>query len=237
MNCREAKQLFDTYLDGDLSGPLVDELGAHRIECSHCRRSLDLLEVAGQVMATDADAPDVADDFTARVLLAAEELPPRRSIAFRRLVYVGGSLAAAACVLLVATLWMRGDSVAGASAEGSTGLDHGSPTSVAGFTETVSDIDELRGNVTEALRRDPENTRLQRLLNLINTEGQSVLEETRNRTKALEQYGKKTMMEVLESVQRDLAAETPGDDAADSTNDPQSDMSVDHHDDGSTPDS
>lgn len=236
MNCREAKQLFDTYLDGDLSGPLVDELGAHRIECSHCRRTLDLLEVAGQVIATDAGVPDVGDDFTARVLLAAEEIPPRRSIAIRRLLYVGGPLAAAACVVLVATLWMRGESVTGSPPDSSFGVDHGSSTSVAGFTETVENIDDLRGNVTEALRRDPENTELQHLLNLINTEGQAVLEATRNRTKALEQYGKKTMMEVIESVQRDLAASTPGDGGADASSDPQSESSVDRHDDGSTPD-
>lgn len=235
MNCREAKQLFDTYLDGELSGPLVDELGAHRIECSECRRSLDLLEVAGQVIATDADAPQVHDDFTARVLLAAEELPPRRSM--RKYVYIGASLAAAACVVLAATLWMRGDSMAAdSSAEGPSGIGHGSPSKVAGATHTVEDLDELRGNVTEALRYDPGNERLKRLLTILNTEGQSVLEETRKRTKALEQYGKKTMMEVLESVQRDLATGAPGEQQSDAPSDQRADSPVDHHDDGSTPD-
>jgi len=209
MNCHQAQQLFDAYLDGELTGPLLDELGAHRVRCDDCRRALDLLTVAGQVVATDAVAPGLTDDFSTRVLAAALRRPRRQP--WRRLAWVAVPLAAAACLAMV--FW-GGSPDAAVNRSTAAGT-----TQVAGVRENVEDLNELRGNVAEALRNDPSNTQLQRMLDLLDHTGRSVVEQTRDRTRALENYGKRTMMDVLESVQRNLEADSAPPAAVENTDD------------------
>lgn len=188
---------MDAYLDGELTGPLVDELGAHRIECADCRQALDLLEVAGQVMATDSNAPKPAEDFTNRVLAESRRQAAGRSR--RRWIYVGAPFAAAAVIAFA---------LIGPSTTKQQPVEKTVSTEVAGFSDQVNDLDELRGNVTEALRHDPDNTQLRRLLDLLDSKGRDVIEKTRDGTKKLETYGKKTMIEVLESIERDLQSDS-----------------------------
>lgn len=101
MNCKQAKNLFDAYLDGELSRDLATELAAHRVNCSACRRELALMEVATQVVATDDDGVGLDGDFTDRLLACIDA--PRQSWfrRHRRAILTGAPLAMAACLTLV----------------------------------------------------------------------------------------------------------------------------------------
>jgi hypothetical protein len=68
MNCFEAEQLFDAYLDRQLSGSLRLELEAHRLRCVRCQQALALAEACQSIIAADSDVPALRDDFTARVM-------------------------------------------------------------------------------------------------------------------------------------------------------------------------
>jgi len=100
MRCDEAKRLFDAYLDGELSGALATELGAHRLRCASCRRDLALLEVSGHIIGSDRDAVTVREDFTDRLLACVDVRGARWRERFRRVLYIGGPLAAAALIAL-----------------------------------------------------------------------------------------------------------------------------------------
>ncbi len=100
MNCEQARQLFDAYLDGELSSSLATELGAHRLRCPGCRRALALLEVSGHIIGSDADDAGLPADFSDRLLSCVEDLSRRRWVRFRRTLYFAGPVAAAAVVVL-----------------------------------------------------------------------------------------------------------------------------------------
>jgi hypothetical protein len=100
MRCEEAQQLFDAYLNGELAGSLATELGAHRVECSDCRRALALMEVSGQIIASDRDPVALSSDFTERLLACVETPTVSKSRVLWRRMYVAGPLAAAAVVVL-----------------------------------------------------------------------------------------------------------------------------------------
>lgn len=119
MNCTEARQLFDAYLDGELAPTLATELAAHRLMCADCRRALALLEVSGHIIASDRHEPAMANDFTDR-LLACMETEAGGARRWTRWLYVGGPLAAAALLAIVMIGAFRSE-----------------PTKVAGWKETA----------------------------------------------------------------------------------------------------
>jgi hypothetical protein len=100
MNCEHARQLFDAYLDGELSPSLATELGAHRLRCPDCRRDLALLEVTGHVVAHDRAPAQLSEAFSDRLLSCTRthQRDARRTWLSR--LYVAGPLAAAAVVVL-----------------------------------------------------------------------------------------------------------------------------------------
>ncbi|MEK6674519.1 MAG: zf-HC2 domain-containing protein [Planctomycetota bacterium] len=100
MYCEQARQLFDAYLDGELSPSQVTELSAHRARCADCRRSLALMEVAGHLLTADREAVQTSFDFTDRLLACVEVPRVSRMRRFVRGLYIGGPLAAAAVVAL-----------------------------------------------------------------------------------------------------------------------------------------
>ncbi len=100
MDCEQAQQLFDAYLDGELSPSLATELGAHRVGCAECRRALALLEVTGHIIASDEDAVTLHESFSQRLLACTEFSTPRWTGRFRRGLYIAGPLAAAAVIAL-----------------------------------------------------------------------------------------------------------------------------------------
>jgi hypothetical protein len=102
MNCEQAENLFDAYLNGELSQSLRTELAAHRMQCPQCRHELALMEVTGHVIAAGADEhPSLDDEFTDR-LLSCIDRPGRASApAWHRRLWVGGSVFAAAAALVI----------------------------------------------------------------------------------------------------------------------------------------
>lgn len=74
MDCEQARQLFDAYLDGELGSALATELGAHRVHCAECRQALALLEVSEHLITSDPERRELGADFTNR-LLACMDLP------------------------------------------------------------------------------------------------------------------------------------------------------------------
>ncbi len=109
MNCEQARNLFDAYLDGELSSAQETELGAHRIQCADCRHELALLEVIGHVVsATDDRQPQLDDGFTDRLLACLDRPQPKTSSRYVRRLLIGiPSLAAAAAIVLAVTLVMQ----------------------------------------------------------------------------------------------------------------------------------
>lgn len=100
MRCEDAQQLFDAYLNGELAGSLATELGAHRVQCADCRRALALMEVSGQIIASDLDSESLRSGFTDRLLACVEAPEVSKSRRVWRTLYLAGPLAAAAVVVL-----------------------------------------------------------------------------------------------------------------------------------------
>jgi len=100
MRCEQARQLFDAYLEGELSPALATELGAHRVQCADCRRALALLEVSGHIIASDREPVQLSSGFSDRLLACMEPRSAWWVQRTRRILYIGGPLAAAAVVAL-----------------------------------------------------------------------------------------------------------------------------------------
>ncbi len=108
ITCQHARQLFDRYLDGELSPSLQAELHAHQLSCSACQTELAMLEACGDVIMLDRRRePRLSDSFTDRVLMARRAQlvkQPRRRSWGRTLVLVSAPLAAAASIVLAMSL-------------------------------------------------------------------------------------------------------------------------------------
>jgi hypothetical protein len=106
MTCSECERLFDSYLDGHLSGTLRLEFDAHRLRCRHCQQSLAMLESCQHVIAFDSDVRSISDDFTHRVMGDIAARREARILPFRlrstRAAIVAGGLMQAAAVVLIA---------------------------------------------------------------------------------------------------------------------------------------
>jgi hypothetical protein len=100
MRCEQARQLFDAYLDGELSTVMATELGAHRLKCASCRRELALLEVSGHIIRSDNAEKNLPRDFTERLMECVQTPRQRRMAMVRKSLLVGGPLAAAAVIVL-----------------------------------------------------------------------------------------------------------------------------------------
>lgn len=103
MHCEEAQQLFDAYLDGELSPSLAAELGAHQLQCARCRQSLALLEVTGHILASEPDDAGLSHDFANRLLACLKQPKTRPMRRLQRWIYLGVPLAAAATIALAVT--------------------------------------------------------------------------------------------------------------------------------------
>ena len=103
MRCNEAQQLFDAYLDGELSPSLAAELGAHQLRCARCRQALALMEVSGHILASEPDGASLGHDFANRLLACLKHPRTRPLRRLQRWVYLGVPLAAAAVIALAVT--------------------------------------------------------------------------------------------------------------------------------------
>lgn len=105
MNCTEAEQLFDAYLDGHLKGSLRLEFDAHRLRCTHCQQTLAMLETIGSVIASDRQVPELSTDFTERILADIQPPPAQRPWRIpMRATVMGGAVLQAAAVLALAIM-------------------------------------------------------------------------------------------------------------------------------------
>lgn len=100
MNCEQAQQLFDAYLDGELSAMLKTELGAHCVQCADCRRAMALIQVSGHILNADRDPVELGAGFSDRLIACVDSREKHWTVRFRRWAYVGGPMAAAAVILL-----------------------------------------------------------------------------------------------------------------------------------------
>lgn len=57
MTCRHVQQLRDSYLDGELSSSLMAEVHAHLLQCPECQRQVEMIRIAGHVIAGDRSEP------------------------------------------------------------------------------------------------------------------------------------------------------------------------------------
>ena len=103
MRCNQAQQLFDAYLDGELSPSLAAELGAHQLQCARCRQALALMEVTGHILASEPGEASLSHDFANRLLACLRHPKARPLRRLQRWVYLGVPLAAAAMIALAVT--------------------------------------------------------------------------------------------------------------------------------------
>ncbi len=106
MHCEQARNLFDAYLNGELSSALETELAAHRLQCPDCRHQLAMLEVVGHVVAADGEDEHSLDDaFTDRLMACLDErrIAPVRP-GWRPWALWCGGLAAAAAIAITSTI-------------------------------------------------------------------------------------------------------------------------------------
>lgn len=159
MDCKHAEQLFDAYLDGELSPSLSTELGAHRLQCANCRRSLALLEVAGHIVSADREPVSLAPDFTNRLLACVDEQENGAWAKWRHRLYVGAPLAAAAVIILAFAGFFDGtreQKVAGEKEINSATAPE-APTKIAEEVESVDPTDEAA--LSEWFRRTEQNVK------------------------------------------------------------------------------
>ena len=176
MHCEQAEQLFDAYLDGELSDALATELGAHRLKCANCRRALALLEVTGHIIGSDNQAPGLSDMFSDRLLACVDDQKNQRSLKLRRALYIAGPVAAAALIVLAFAGFFDGRGVAkvagvkeiNARSDADGSLSPGTPDALSQW------IDQTRRNV-DAKRRSGDS--LQHTLDATLRETLDLLEE------------------------------------------------------------
>ncbi|MCA9249950.1 MAG: zf-HC2 domain-containing protein [Phycisphaerales bacterium] len=193
MNCEQSQNLFDAYLDNSLTGTLATEFGAHQLACSHCRRDLALLEVAGHVVASDNEAPLLDDEFTSRLVECATSKPAKRPLKFSRALWVGLPAALAACLTLVV---LFGDKDAASNANDK----EIAPPSVLGFNKEVTTLDELRANVNDALSLNPDNEELKKLAETLRERSEKIIGDTRDGASLLQDYSEDAIRELIRSV-------------------------------------
>ncbi len=127
ISCRQARHLFDAFLDDELSPGLRAELHTHRVNCPACSQELAILEACADVIATDRREPRLHPDFADRVMVAFAGRRPAATYRWRRIVlFVGSPFAAAAVLLFALTTWFHA-----ASPRANRGM-------VASYTQGVS---------------------------------------------------------------------------------------------------
>ncbi|RMF76763.1 MAG: zf-HC2 domain-containing protein [Planctomycetota bacterium] len=164
MNCLEAEQLFDAFLDDELSGALRLEFDAHRLRCRDCQQKLALLEACEHIFSRDARVPDLSDDFTERVMAQISDLGvrPRRSLPLRTLM-TGAALLPAAAILLLAFVWPLGQNPRVTSdakpSSGGDALARAMQDEIALYDYVAGGIEQLWA-AKNALTADAEHLRL-----------------------------------------------------------------------------
>jgi hypothetical protein len=107
MNCLDMEQLFDAYLDHQMSSSLRLEFDAHRLRCPVCQQKLAMLEACEQAIVGDRRQPELPPDFTQSVMA---RLASRRASGVRRPrrgLWIAAAALQAAAVIVFAVFWFR----------------------------------------------------------------------------------------------------------------------------------
>ncbi len=105
MNCAEAEQFFDAYLDGELSGSMRLEFDAHRLHCPLCQQKLAMMEACEHIISRDGHLPELPADFGDRVMEQIERKPiTARRHRRRRLMIVSAVALQVAAVIVFAVV-------------------------------------------------------------------------------------------------------------------------------------
>ncbi len=203
MDCQQARNLFDVYLDGDLSPSLVTEMHAHRLTCPSCREELAVIEVAGHVIASGTDDQDAPADFTDRLLACLEPSAirphPLRLWTFR----IGGGIAAAACLTLAIMQLAKPASIVA----GRIDVDPAVVTNgVEDSEQAALDTGPSMADAAETLGQSLEDALLQ----------------TRQSSDSLIDLGKMTFLQMIDTIQLNELRDNP------STDPPQRDPTAVH---------
>ncbi|MBU0616805.1 MAG: hypothetical protein KKI02_03735 [Planctomycetes bacterium] len=106
MNCWEAEQFFDAYLDDELAGSLRLEFDAHRLRCTVCQQKLAMMESCEHILARDTGGPALSDGFTDRVMGDIEQRQVLAAHSRKRRLVIGGAVALqVAAVIVFAIFW------------------------------------------------------------------------------------------------------------------------------------
>jgi len=118
MTCRHVQQLRDAYLDGELSVALTAEVHAHLLQCPACQREVEIIRVAGSVIAGDRSEPSPPRGLADRVVAALPGLNAGSNVALLtrrtrrrkmwRRVFNAGVPAAAAMLFFCVLVWPSG---------------------------------------------------------------------------------------------------------------------------------
>jgi len=106
MNCPQAEQFFDAYLDHELSGSLRLEFDAHRLHCPLCQQKLAMMESCEHILSSDDHSSELSEDFTERVMaeISGQPLPIAR-LRRRRIVIAATVLVQTAAVIGLVIFW------------------------------------------------------------------------------------------------------------------------------------
>lgn len=133
MNCGRFERLIDSYLDGQISGSLLAEFHAHRLNCRRCTRIVSMLQAAGDVLAQDHCEPKISRDFADRVLAAMPTAQKaNRSLWLVRLTASAAGLAAAAAITMAV---LMGEQAPKTNLAGAQAIWEGSNIEVPGDAE------------------------------------------------------------------------------------------------------
>jgi hypothetical protein len=194
VDCEQARNLFDAYLDGELSAGLETELHAHRLQCSPCRQALALMEVTGHVIASGAAEPKLKADFGDRLLACLEPTLPKRRSGRTWAIRIGGPLAAAACLAMLVGYLVRPEpQVAGVRQQAEPGAEIGTPAERASVEPTSPGLDAA----ASALQQTLEDT----------------LRDTRQSSASLRRLGEVTLLEIAETLELEALRESESPDA------------------------
>ena len=195
MDCQQARNLFDAYLDGDLSSALETELHAHRLKCAACRHELALMEVAGHVIRSDAGEPRLDAAFTDRLLACVE--PAATASRWRRqwIIRIGGVVAAAACLT------------------GAVMLLSGPETKVAGRIDMAPDV-QPPSEPAVVPTSEPTGPELEEAVTRLQDSVEDVLLKTRESSSSLKDLGEKTLLELFDALETEALTEPEPDEGA-----------------------
>jgi len=150
MNCSEAEQFFDAFLDGELAGSLRLEFDAHRLRCPVCQQKLAMMEACEHIVARDTHMPAPPEDFTDRVM---KEIGQRRVIKLhvrrRRIAVAASILVPAAMIVLFAIVWPF--SMDSGSGDGAAVVDAGTVSPALEEMIEAKDEVELYGYIFDRI--------------------------------------------------------------------------------------